>query len=430
LAWNETDWWLVPLDGARSRPTGAFRELRRQGFSLGFDRIPQASQWTKDFITFSAVFGDAVNVFRAPISREGHIIGRAVRLTSGTTTEISPTLTANGEVIFASLNRNLAVWSLSSDSDHGKVAGELKRITQSAAAIMPSISADGRVLTFTAVRRRTGVSSDLAIPDEKRRADVPAWFPENAAELQIVLKILVTGKETVLSTADIAEWHPQISRDGSMVAYTSGKEGRIYAARVNGGPIKMIVSGGLVWDWSLDNKRLLFNVHKNAEVHAVDLSTGNEKLFLSRPGYSIFQTRFSPDDRAIALVGCWQQHDRSPPQCQIYVVPIENGVPLPWQGWIAIDHAGHWDDKPRWSPNGELIYFISDRDGYLCLWAQRVEKATKRLVGFPFPVYHFHNSRLAMANMGTCPLEFDVAKDKMVFGLGELSGNIWALRQK
>jgi hypothetical protein len=35
-----------------------------------------------------------------------------------------------------------------------------------------------------------------------------------------------------------------------------------------------------------------------------------------------------------------------------------------------------------------------------------------------------------MANMGTCPLEFDVAKDKMVFGLGELSGNIWALRQK
>jgi eukaryotic-like serine/threonine-protein kinase len=396
---------------------------------MGFDSIPQASQWTKDFLTFSAAFGDAINAFRAPISSEGHITGPAVHLTSGTTTEISPTMTASGELVFASLNRGLAVWSLSADPDHARVTGELKRITQNAAAIQPSISADGRVLAFTAARSRTRVPSGIIPHREKLRTDVPTWFPDDMAELQVVIKNLVTGKETVLSTADTAQWHPQISRDGSMVAYTSGKEARVYAAPVNGGSLKMIVSGGYAWDWSLHNRRLLFD-GKEYQVHAGDVSTGSEKLFLSRPGYSLFQTRFSPDDRAIALVGCWPPVATDPPQCQIYVVPIENGVPVPWQRWIAIDHSGRWDDKPRWSPNGELIYFISDRDGYLCLWAQRVERQTKQLVGLPFPVYHFHNSRLAMANMDTCPLEFDVAKDKIVFGLGELTGNIWGLRRK
>lgn len=79
---------------------------------------------------------------------------------------------------------------------------------------------------------------------------------------------------------------------------------------------------------------------------------------------------------------------------------------------------------------GNLIYFISDRDGYLCLWAQRVASHGKELVGTPFPVYHFHDTRLSMANVDTGILEIGVAEDKIVIGLGELTGNIWSLRRK
>jgi hypothetical protein len=97
--------------------------------------------------------------------------------------------------------------------------------------------------------------------------------------------------------------------------------------------------------------------------------------------------------------------------------------------WMAIDHPNSWDDKPRWSPDGNLLYFVSDRDGHLCVWVQRLEGSSKRPIGTPFPVYHFHNSRLAMINVGVMALETGVGRDKIVMGLGELTGNIWSVKR-
>lgn len=34
-----------------------------------------------------------------------------------------------------------------------------------------------------------------------------------------------------------------------------------------------------------------------------------------------------------------------------------------------------------------------------------------------------------MINVGTASLEIDVARDKIVMGLGELTGNIWSLKR-
>lgn len=167
----------------------------------------------------------------------------------------------------------------------------------------------------------------------------------------------------------------------------------------------------------------------DARVHSVDLQSGSEKLFLDKPGFTLFQAKFSPDDQSVALVGC-RDYDPGGRQCQIFLVPIEHGAPARADRWIAVDHSSRWDDKPRWSPHGNLIYFISDRDGYLCLWAQRVANRAKDLAGTPFPVYHFHNARLAMANVDTGILEIGVAEDKIVVGLGELTGNIWSLKRK
>jgi hypothetical protein len=110
-------------------------------------------------------------------------------------------------------------------------------------------------------------------------------------------------------------------------------------------------------------------------------------------------------------------------------VPLKSDRPSEKGNWIAIDHPNRWDDKPRWSPDGNVVYFVSDRDGQFCLWAQRLENCTKQPVGMPFALYHFHNSRLAMDNVGTSFLEIDVARDKIVMGLGGLTGNIWSLRR-
>jgi hypothetical protein len=35
---------------------------------------------------------------------------------------------------------------------------------------------------------------------------------------------------------------------------------------------------------------------------------------------------------------------------RLFVLPGAKNVPGSAKDWIAIDHDGSWDDKPRWSP--------------------------------------------------------------------------------
>ncbi len=41
---------------------------------------------------------------------------------------------------------------------------------------------------------------------------------------------------------------------------------------------------------------------------------------------------------------------------------------------------------------GTRVYFTSTRDGYLCIWAQRLDPVTKHPLGPPFAYEHFHDS--------------------------------------
>ena len=85
-----------------------------------------------------------------------------------------------------------------------------------------------------------------------------------------------------------------------------------------------------------------------------------------------------------------------------------------------------WDDKPRWSPAGSLLYFISHRDGFRCIWAQRLDPLTRRPKDAPFAVDHFHNGRLSTMNVHVRAFSFEVSRDRLVFNMGEVTGNIWS----
>jgi hypothetical protein len=80
------------------------------------------------------------------------------------------------------------------------------------------------------------------------------------------------------------------------------------------------------------------------------------------------------------------------------------------------------DIYPSWSPDGNLLYFFSDRDGFRCLWAQSLDRLTKRPAGVPLAVYHFHRSRQSPRGFGP---QNAVARDKVVLSLLETTGNIW-----
>jgi len=77
------------------------------------------------------------------------------------------------------------------------------------------------------------------------------------------------------------------------------------------------------------------------------------------------------------------------------------------------------DERTLFSPDMTMSYSLSDRDGYTCLWARRVDPVTKRPVGEPRPIHHSHvGSRLRITG-------FAVGRDRIFFGLAETTGNVW-----
>ena len=312
--------------------------------------------------------------------------------------------------MFSSLTENGDIWSLPVDANLGKVTGQPQRVTkEQGAEYYPSVSLDGKTLAF--VSHRDGN------PD-------------------IWTKDLESGKETSTVGTPTVELHPAVSADGFRVAYLSLSQtqggaiiGAIRVIPVTGGISKELCSS-CSWplDWSSDERRMVFNeLHGNQLVrYLMDVPTAKKSHLLD---HSSPQIGFSADGDWITFVVQPVPGIASPLGCRIFIAPYKSES-IREEQWIPLSEVSTWDDKPRWSPDGNLIYFVSDRDGFACIWAQKLDPKTKRPREGAFAVYHSHESRCSIKNQGYGGLEISVARDKIVFSMVELTGNIWTANLK
>jgi hypothetical protein len=163
--------------------------------------------------------------------------------------------------------------------------------------------------------------------------------------------------------------------------------------------------------------------HPN-RIFLLELDTGKTYDLFSKPDADVWGGRFSPDGKWLTM-----NITPSPVQSRIYNARFdpERRGPIPFSEWVPITDGASWDDKPRWSPDSTSVYFISERDGFRCIWRQPLDPATGRPAGSPVAVIHFHQARLSLRNVEIGPLAFQVAPDALIFSLGELRGNIWLL---
>jgi Tol biopolymer transport system component/DNA-binding winged helix-turn-helix (wHTH) protein len=388
------DWWILPAGGGTAKPTGAFGYFRKQGLATTYPaEIPRPGYWTKDAVVFFARQGDTVNLWRIPISSRDLVAnGPAERLTAGTEMETYASLSQGGRLAFAGLSLQVNLWGLPVDLKHGKATGSLRRLTQGVVFdAQPSVCPEGGRVVFNSTR-------------------------SGSARPGIWSRDLESGRETLLAQGDAGPFHPQISTDCSRVAYTQDDGDYIVAA--TGGPPQRICSDcSMIWDWSQDQKRILFSKRERPSIHLLDLSSNENRVFVRSRDERLFQARLSPDERWVIFLrgteGLW-------------MAPVHNGSTGSEQEWSRFTESNVQADKPRWSSDGTLVYYTADRDGFWCLWAQRVDPTTKRPVEPPLPLYHFHSARLSMANVARGGQEISVGKDMIVLNLGELTGNIWA----
>jgi eukaryotic-like serine/threonine-protein kinase len=116
---------------------------------------------------------------------------------------------------------------------------------------------------------------------------------------------------------------------------------------------------------------------------------------------------------------------------QILLAPVRVGRAASKTEWIPITDGHFSDDKPQISADGNTVYFTSDRDGYLCIWAQRLNGVTKHPAGAAFAFQHFHNSlgRNAASDASVLRMsDLTVGRDKILINLPIMTNKIWITR--
>ncbi len=397
--WPDTaDWWVAPLDGGPPVATGALQVLGRTALS----NFVAPELWSPDgeYIIYSQKVGDSTNLWRLRISRKtGKVTGPPEQMTSGTGTEVHPSVAPDGGLVFSSLSQNDDIWQLSLDA-HGALTGAPRRLTEDIASdVDPSISDDGTKLAFLS----------------NRLGHYEVWFRD-----------LTTGRESSLTRGATGKQFPVISPDGSRVAFSTDGEKELHVVATTGGPPEKVCDDcGLPRAWTRDGNGILFQGGEPRQFRLVDLRTRITREVLRHPTQGVYSGRFSPDERWIAF-----QSRLRADSSRILVAPFRTGQdpPVTPQDWIVVSEDPSENDKPRWSSGGDRIYFTSLRDGFRCVWSQTVDATTKRPVGPVTAVHHFHETRRSLMHL---PMNFRglaVGGDTLVVGLADLTGNVWALK--
>jgi hypothetical protein len=152
----------------------------------------------------------------------------------------------------------------------------------------------------------------------------------------------------------------------------------------------------------------------------LDVTSGAKTEILRHSSYGLYRGHFSPDERWVTF------HADDPRRgTSVFIAPFRGRALVPESEWIAVTHGKAFDDAPRWSPDGALLYYFSDQDGSRCIWAQPLEQVTKKPVGAPLAVLHLHSRQDSVGAVSVGRLDLFVVQDKIVFTMGELTGNIW-----
>ena len=409
------NWWTVDVEGGRPVATNAIDVLiqHRMIQALPWDFRPYA--WQDDRVLFSARLGEVTNIWQLHLSPATFKAnGVLERLTTGTAFDAYPTMVkpqgSTPVMAFANTVAGINIWSLPITANTGRVTGEPAPVTQELFTWVsyPALSADGTRLAHIFVRSKE--------------------------KYLLCLRDLKTGSLASVSPTPPSFGYARVSPDGSRVAYRYEAEGReaIYVLpgevrqpAIQASPV--CADCGRPMDWSPDNRNLLFGTARTpSSIAVIDTHSGRRTEVFTDPTFDLEAARFSPSGDWIAFCA------RHPSGTgRIFIAAFDAAHHESSRSWIAVTDSSAKDLIPAWSPDSNLLYLLSERDGFRCIWAQRLNPATKSLVGRPFAVRHFHQIRHSLLQTISSPPEavgLSVTRDRLFFSRDDMTGNIWVAK--
>ena len=338
------------------------------------------------------------------------------RITTGAGKDTDIAVSSDGrKLAFSIRSERSRLWTVPFDPIAGKTTGTSQPLTVAGMdALQPGLSPDGKMLVF-----------------RKRRAD----------KEELWAKSLADGRETLLTGADdFRRVNPILSNDGTRLIYvrsgpaqveTDPQVSRTLALRAKSGGDEQILTSPMqgrisLTDWTLDGKWILMSSDLQTPgrvalalfpLEAAPRSETQMRVIASNPEYNLWQGRFSPDGRWISF-NAFNATD--PSVSTVYAISASGGE------WIKLTEGRYWDDKPRWSPDGKAIYFVSNRTGFFNVWRVRFDPASGKPLDQPTRVTDFE-STTQMIIPNIIQLEMALTSNRIILPMMETFGSIWVL---
>ncbi|HKX31328.1 MAG TPA: winged helix-turn-helix domain-containing protein [Blastocatellia bacterium] len=407
--------WTVPLAGGkpvRSQLTAQVDKLLRAA-----DVTLTDFQWASSgrALYFEGVSRGVENIWKVTVDPQSlRWSSGPERLTMGTGQDTDLRISPDGRrLAFTVRTERTRLWSLPFDSVSGRVKGAGQPVTAADVdADYHDLSPAGDRLVYRAHRADKEELREISLKD---------------------------GRETVLISDNFSRMRARWSRDGSRLVYLllrpvdpeRTRMGRSFVLLSAGSDDEQILTSSdltdeVPYDWSADGKWILGNSDRQNlgrrgialfPIEAAPHAETQMRVLASDPNQNLYQTRFSPDDRWISFIAA-RAHEAG--VSTIYAIPAAGGE------WKRLTEGRYFDDKPRWSPDGRKIYFISNRTGFFNVWGLDFDPASGEARGEPFRVTTFESpGHMILTDVKS--MELALSDKLIILPITEVSGRIWIL---
>jgi Tol biopolymer transport system component len=384
--------WVSPIDGTDAFSVdlpGIEQDVASTASLRGWVRLKNG----KDWLFYSHCDGNSWKLYRIAVSRQPTIVGAPEQLAATGTDQgiLGPvSVSEDGKMVYPTANLTYSIFDIPTRDGRRSGPTNQLRVSQGSDDQSPSVSRDGRWMAYdttTSDKQNSILLRDMTNGTDKLLDD-RGRRPGNGGETSIS----PDGSEIIFERDCISG----ITSINDSVTLECA-----FMMSIAGGSPAQVCESCTPRGFSADGSILLAQKYRAApdrplgifaKIVVIDLKNKTERDFLTTPDGLVFHPYFSWDDRWVSFKRLEDYYLSGSRNARILISRVRHGVAADENQWVTVTNGQYTDDKPQFSADGKTLYFVSTRDGYLCIWAQRLDPQTKHPIGPPYAFEHFHNA--------------------------------------